>query len=193
MSDTDAGDAHVTGDDTEMMDVGSLFRGTATVTFVVEVITAIMMLGSLVAYMVSRSGVVQIIDMDLAVILLLVGAIVTMFFFLATIGFFVRVNRRISRAVIWEGVRSLDLRKPRVKTVVLIYCFAVGLILVIGMWSYYLLWKNVLAPVAATSLSWFGFSISLGGFVLALLVQLVVAAVGRTASSVIRVVLAESS
>jgi hypothetical protein len=115
---------------------------------------------------------------------------ITLFFFLGTISFFVRVNRKIGRTVFWEGVGQVDLSRPRVRTVVLIYGLAVGLVLVMGMYGYWLVWRYFFETLAATSLSIFGFAISLGGFVLAFLVQLVVAAVGRTASKVVRTVLA---
>ncbi len=178
-------------DDT--LDIGSLFRGTATVTFMVEVVTAIMMLGSGVAFVVSSSGFLDFLEGDVLIFLFLLGSMITLFFFLGTIGFFVRVNRKLGRTVFWEGVGQVDLSKPRVKTVVLIYGLAVGLVLVMGMYGYWLVWKYFFEAMAATSLSVFGFGISLGGFMLALLVQMVVIAVGRTASNVVRTVLAEDS
>ncbi len=177
----------------DTLDIGSLFRGTATVTFVAEIITAIMMLGSGLAYVISRSELATAIDFDMALFLLLIGAMITLFFFLATIGFFVRVNRRIGQSVFWQPVGQIDLNKPRVKTVVMIYGLAIGLILIMGMYGYWLLWKYYFEVSAAESLSVFGFAISLGGFVLALLVQIVVTAIGRTASGVVKTVLAEEA
>ncbi|TFF83684.1 hypothetical protein EU524_02075 [Candidatus Thorarchaeota archaeon] len=178
-------------DDT--LDIGSLFRGTATITFLVEVVTAIMMLGSGVAFIISRSGLLEMLEGDVLVFLFLLGSMTTLFFFLGTISFFVRVNRKIGRTVFWEGVGQVDLSNPRVRTVVLIYGLAVGLVLVMGMYGYWLVWKYFFEAMAATSLSVFGFAVSLGGFVVAFLVQLVVAAVGRTASKVVRTVLAGES
>jgi hypothetical protein len=177
----------------ESMDIGSLFRGTATITLVAEIVTAIMMLGSIVAYWISHSGLIETIEMDVAIFLLLLGAMITLFIFLGAISFFVRVNRRIGRAVIADGIGSVDLGKPRVKTVVILYGMAVGLILIMGMYAYWLIYKYYFAALALTSLSFFMFAVSLGGFILALLTQMVVAAVGRTATSIIRKVLAEKA
>ncbi len=177
----------------EPIDVGSLFRGTAAIALVVEIVSAIAMLGSLVAYYISHSGLINLIEVDIAVFLLLLGSMVTLFIFLAAIGFFVRVNRRLGRAVMGDGIDSVDLRKRRVKTVIVIYGLAIGLLLIIGMYGYWLVYKYYFAALAMTSLSFFAFVISLGGFILAFLALLVVTALGRTATSIIRAVLAEET
>ena len=175
--------------DEELLDVGSMFRGTATITLVFEIVSAIMLLGSATAYVLR--DYVSIIEPDIAIFLLLVGAMITLFIFLGAISFFVRFNRRIGNMVIGEGVGEVDLNKPGVKTVVIIYGLAVGFILILGIYGYYLLWVYFLAAQAATSLSFFGMSLSVGIFFIALLVQIVITVIGRTATTIIRKVLAE--
>ncbi|TFG11448.1 hypothetical protein EU537_12355 [Candidatus Thorarchaeota archaeon] len=173
----------------EPVDIGSLLRGTGTFTFVVEIVSAIMMFGSGVAYSVSRSGFIETLDIDLAILLLMLGSMITLFIFLGAIGFFIRFSRRINRAIVGQGIEDVDLNRPRVKTVVSIYGLAVGLILIMGMYSFWLLWKHVLAVPASTSLSVFGFSLGLGAFVVAFLIQIVVFALGRTATRIVKAVL----
>lgn len=173
----------------EMLDVGSLFRGTATITLVAEIASAIMLLGSAAAYVIR--DYVSIIEPDIALFLVLLGAMLTLFLFLGAISFFVRFNRRIGRVVIAEGVGEVDLNRPGVKTVVIIYGLAVGFILILGAYGYYLLWRYFLAAEAAVSLSFFGMAISVGIFLIALLVQIVITVIGRTATTIIRKVLAE--
>ena len=56
----------------EMLDVGSLFRGTATITLVAEIVSAIMLLGSASAYVIR--DYVSVIEPDVALFLVLVGA-----------------------------------------------------------------------------------------------------------------------
>lgn len=177
----------------DSLDIGGLFRGTATITFVAEIVAAIMMLGSLIAYVISRGTLITDLDIDMAVLLLMVGSMVTLLIFLGAIGFFVRFNKRLQGAVIGKGIGEVDLKGPRVKTVLLIYGLAVGLILIIGMYMYWIAWRYWLAPIAATSLSFLMLSISAGMFVLALLIQLVVMALGRTATSVIEKVLMDQN
>ncbi len=188
MTSEDAG-SEKTG--TEPIDIGSLFKGTATITLVAEIVSAIMLLGSGVAFIVSRAGILEILSTDVLILLLVPAAMLALFIFLGAISFFVRVNRRIAGFFIGSDIGSVDLKKPRVKMVVFIYGLAVGLILIFGMYGYWLVYKYYFAPLAATSLSFLGISLSLGIFLMALLVQMVVAALGRTATGIIRAVLQE--
>jgi hypothetical protein len=189
VSDTESG-MHA-DEKSEMLDVGSLFKGTATITLVAEIVAAIMLLGSATAYVVSRSGLIEELEFDVAIILLLGGAMVTLLLFLGAIGFFVRFNRKIGRFVIGEGIGEVDLKRPGVKTVVIIYGLAVGLILIIGVYGYWLVYKYFFAPIALTSLSFLGISVSLGILVMSFLTQIVLVIIGRTATTIIRKVLAE--
>jgi hypothetical protein len=175
--------------DEELLDVGSMFRGTATITLVAEIVSAMMLLGSATAYILR--DYVSAIQTDVAIFLLLIGAMITLFIFLGAISFFVRFNRRIGRVVIAEGIGEVDLNRPGVKTVVIIYGLAVGFILILGVYGYYLLWVYFLAAQSATSLSFFGMSLSVGIFFIAFLVQIVITVIGRTATTMIRKVLAE--
>jgi len=177
--------------ESEILDIGSLFRGTATITLVAEIVAAIMLLGSGTAFIISRSGLIQVIEFDVAVFLLLAGSMITLFIFLGAIGFFVRFNRRIGAIVIGEGIGKVDLNRPRVKTVVIIYGLAVGLILIMGIYGYYLVYKYFFAALALTSLSFLGIAVSIGILLLTFLVQIVILTIGRTATTIIRKVLDE--
>ena len=73
----------------------------------------------------------------------------------------------------------------------IIYGLAVGLILIMGIYGYYLVYKYFFADLATTSLSFFGISLSLGILLLAFLIQVVIMTIGRTATTIIRKVLDE--
>lgn len=176
-------------DDSETLDIGGLFRGTATITFVAEIVSTIMMLGSGVAYILSRGTFIQDLDLDLAIFLLLIGAMITLLIFIGAIGFFVRFNRRIQGIVIGRGVGEVDISGKGVKTVLSLYGLAVGLILIMGIYGYWLFWRYYLSLIAATSLSFFLLSVSFGIFVVAFLIQVVIIALGRTATKVVKAVL----
>lgn len=182
-----------TTDESEVLDIGSLFRGTATITLVAEIVASIMLLGSGTAFIVSRSGLIEALEFDVAVFLLLIASMITLLLFLGAIGFFVRFNRKIGRVVIGEGIGAVDLKRPGVKTVVIIYGLAVGLILIMGIYGYYLVYKYFFAGLAATSLSFFGISLSLGILIMSFLIQVVITTIGRTATTIIRKVLAENT
>ncbi len=177
----------------DTLDIGGLFRGTATITFVAEIVSAIMILGSGAAYILSRGTLSQDLNTDIAVFLVLIGAMITLFIFIGAIGFFVRFNRRIQGAVIGRGIGSVDLAGKGVKTVLTLYGLAVGLILIMGIYGYWLVWRYYLSPIAASSLSFFMLSISLGIFVVAFLIQIVIVALGRTATKVVKAVFVDGS
>ncbi|MFX1579158.1 MAG: hypothetical protein ACFFBJ_05885, partial [Promethearchaeota archaeon] len=63
--------------DEELLDVGSMFRGTATITLVAEIVSAMMLLGSATAYILR--DYVSAIQTDVAIFLLLIGAMITLF------------------------------------------------------------------------------------------------------------------
>ena len=177
--------------ETETLDVGSLFRGTATITLVAEIVAAIMLLGSGAAYIISRSGLIQALEFDVALFLFFLGSMITLLLFLGAIGFFVRFNRKIGAVIIDESIGEVDLKRHGVKTVVIIYGLAVGLILIMGIYGYYLAYKYFFATLASTSLSFLGVVVSIGILLLAFLIQVVILTIGRTATTIIRKVLDE--
>jgi len=179
-------------DDTEV-DIASLFRGTATVALVALLVSAITMFGAIVAFLVSRpGGIIENIEADVAIFLIMVGAMITLFFFLAAIGFFVRFNRKLGRFVLSDDLGTVDINRPRVRTVMILYGLAIGLLLIMGMWGYWLAYKYVLADILSTtqSISFLAFVVSAGIFILAILILLVLIALGRTATTMIKKVLA---
>jgi len=171
----------------DLFDIGSLFRSSATITFVVQIVSVIVMLGSLAAYYVA--GLLPEISADLLVLLLLVGIMITIVIFLAALSIFVRFSRRISDAVIGPGIERVRMDTPRVKAVVNMYALLVALMGITGAYVWYLIYKDVLGPMVATSLSLQVFSFALGAFFIALLIQVIVAGVGRSATKVITEVL----
>ena len=174
------------------VDIASLFRGTATVALVALLVSAITMLGSFVAFIISRpGGILENIEADVAIFLIMIGAMFTLLFFLAAIGFFVRFNRRLGRFILSDELGSVNINQPGVKTVIIIYGLAVGLILIMGMWGYWLVYKYILADILSStqSISFLGFIVSSGIFILAILVLIVLASLGRTVTGMVKRVL----
>ncbi|TFG11408.1 hypothetical protein EU537_12535 [Candidatus Thorarchaeota archaeon] len=169
----------------KLFDIGSLFRNSSIATFIVEIISVIVMIGAIAAFYLDEfiPGIAE----DLRVLLLLVGSIITLMVFLIAFSFFLRFSRRISYAVIGPGIEIVDIDKPRVKTLVYMYALIVGLVGITGIYIWYLIHKYYLAPWAASydSISLLVFSFALGAFFIALLIQIIIAIVGRTASKVI--------
>ncbi len=168
-----------------LFDIGALFRSSAIITLVVQIVSVIVMLGSISAFYLDEF--IPGLSEDIRVLLLLVGSIITLMIFLIAFSFFWRFSRRISNAVIGPGVEVVDVDKPRVKSVVYTYGLMVGLVGITGIYLWYLIHKYYLAPWAASydSISLLVFSLALGAFFIALLIQIIIAIVGRTASRII--------
>jgi len=141
----------------DYFDLGSMFRNSATITFVIQIAAVILMVGSLTAYAIG--DLFFAIADELKVLLLLVVSIIFLIFFLAAISAFVRFSRRIGNAVVGPGIEQVRFDAPKVKMVVMLYGILVVLMAVTGFYIWYLVDLYYLAPwVAAAD------SISLGIF-----------------------------
>ena len=169
----------------DLFDIGSLFRSSATLTFVIQIVSVIIMLGSVAAFLVG--GFLPTLDPDMQILLLLVGSIIALVIFLMAMGVFIRFSRRIGDAMVGPGIQQVRMNSPRIKTVVFTYGLLVALMAVTGVYVWYLIDKNFLAPWAAdlNSISMRIFGIALGAFFVSLLIQVIIAGVGRSATRVI--------
>jgi magnesium-transporting ATPase (P-type) len=167
----------------DYINLGSLFRSSATITFVVQIVAVIAMIGSLAAYYIG--DVYFALTGDMQVLALLLASIAVLVIFLAAISAFVRFSRRIGDAVVGPGIEEVRMDTPRVKGVVFLYSVLVLLMVITGIYIWYLVDARILAPLAGTSLSLRVFGLALGAFFIALLIQVIVAIVGRSSTKVI--------
>jgi hypothetical protein len=169
----------------DLFDIGSLFRSSATITFVIQIVSVIIMVGSLAAYIVG--GFIPTLDEDMRILLLLVGSVLALMIFLAAMSVFIRFSRRIGDVVVGPGIQEVRMDTPRIKTVVITYGVLVALMAVTGVYIWYLIDKNYLAPWAEglNSISMRIFGIALGAFFISLLIQGIIAGIGRSATKVI--------
>lgn len=169
----------------DYINLGSLFRSSATITFVVQIVAVIVMIGALSAFVVG--DIFFALSDDMKILALLLGSIVALIVFLAAISAFVRFSRRIGDAVVVPGIEEVRMDTPRVKAVVVLYALLVTLMGVTGFYAWYLIDSNYLVAWAASynSISLRVFGLALGAFFVALLIQIIVAGVGRSATKVI--------
>lgn len=169
----------------DYINLGSLFRSSATITFVVQIVATIAMIGSITAFLVG--DVFLVLTGDMQVLALLLTSIVVLVIFLVAISAFVRFSRRIGDAVVGPGIEEVRMNTPKVKTVVILYGILVSLMAVTGVYMWYLIDLNYLAAWAASynSLSLRVFGYALGAFFISLLIQVIIAGVGRSATKVI--------
>jgi hypothetical protein len=169
----------------EYLNLGSIFRSSATITFVVQIVAVIVMIGALSAFVVGSFFVALTVEMQ--ILALLLASIVALIIFLAAISAFVRFSRKIGDAVVGPGVEEVRMDTPRVKAVVILYALLVTLMGVTGFYAWFLIDSNYLAAWAASynSISLRVFGLALGAFFVALLIQIIIAGVGRSATKVI--------
>jgi magnesium-transporting ATPase (P-type) len=167
----------------DYINLGSLFRSSATITFVVQIVGVIAMIGALAAYYIGDE--VFNLTGDLQILALLLTSIVVLVIFLAAISAFVRFSRRIGDAVVGPGIEEVRMNTPRVKGVVIIYAILVVLMAITGIYVWYLIDARILTPWAGTSLSLRVFGLALGACFISLLIQIIIAVVGRSATKVI--------
>jgi hypothetical protein len=169
----------------DYINLGSVFRNSATITFVIQIISVIAMIGSISAFLVGN--VFFSLTGEMQVLALLLGCIVSLIIFLAAISAFVRFSRRIGDAVVGPGIEEVRMDTPRVKAVVILYALLVTMMGITGFYAWYLIDSNYLIAWAASynSISLRVFGIALGAFFIALLIQVIIAGVGRSATKVI--------
>jgi hypothetical protein len=169
----------------EYINLGSLFRSSATVTFVIQIVAVVVMIGSLAAYTVG--DLFFALGEELQILVLLISSIIALLIFLAAMSVFIRFSRRIGDAVVGPGIEDVRMDTPRVKTVVGAYALLVALMGITGIYTWFLIDGRYLAPWAASlgSVSMRIFGIALGAFFIALLVQIIIAGVGRSATKVL--------
>jgi len=169
----------------DYINLGSLFRSSATIMFVVQIVAVIAMIGSLAAYFVG--DVFFALTGDMKILALLLASIVVLVIFLAAISAFIRFSRRIGDAVVGPGIEQVRMSTPRVKGVVILYAILVLLMAITGVYTWYLVDSNILTPWAASynSISLRVFGLALGAFIIGLMIQVIIAAVGRSATRVI--------
>ncbi len=167
----------------DMIDLGSLFRNSATITFVIEIVSVIIMFGALIGHFLM--GFLPEFSSDIQVLFILVVIIIILFIFLAALGVFVRFSRRIGDAVIGPGIQEVRMDTPKVKLVVYLYALLVIVMGILSIWIFWLVYSYFLAPLAVGSIALQLFNLALGAFFIAFLIQLIIAGVGRTATKVI--------
>ena len=88
----------------DFINLGSLFRNSATITFVIQIVAVILMIGSMSAYAVGD----QFFQLgnELKVLVLLIVSVIALVVFLGAISVFVRFSRRIGDAVVGPGVEE---------------------------------------------------------------------------------------
>ncbi|MEM4734371.1 MAG: hypothetical protein QXS20_01520 [Candidatus Thorarchaeota archaeon] len=169
----------------EIIDIGSLFRGSATITFVIQIFSIIVIIGSLAFFLLEQF--LPTLPDDLKTLLLLVGIMLLLFVFLAAFTFLLNSSRTVSSKIVGPGIRKVRMDSPAVKIVVYVYAALVVFVGITGVYIWYLVHKYYLGPwiAASGSISMVLFGLAVGALFISVLIQVIIAVVGRTATKVV--------
>ncbi len=173
--------------------LGRVFKNSTTITFILEIFSIIIVLGSLVSYILNTTGIITAIDFDTAILLLLIGGGLTLFIFLLAIGAFMRFHAKIQNFVIGKGIGIVDINGKNVRTVLALYGGGIFFMFAAAIYSYYIIYKNFIIAITAGSLSLTFMFLGFGILYVSVLIQIVIAIVGRTASRIVEEILQEEA
>jgi len=168
-----------------MINIDRLLGATTTATFVLELLALLVLIGALVGYTLVFTGVWDVIkqNTDLVVFLLLVGAALAFFIFMAFFGFFTKFHGRVRSFIVGSGVGRVVTTSREGRIIISLFAMAVVFFFAASCYGYYLLWKSILIPYYSGNSIYPPIAWAALGVILACLVaQVSAAAVSRYAS-----------
>ncbi len=118
-----------------------LFSGATTATFIIQLLTILVLIGALVGYALWLVGVWALIrdNQDIIIFLLLVGGAVAFAIFMLFFGFFIRTHGRVKHFVLGEGIGAITGGDGQI--ILMLFAFSVVFFTLAGIYAIYLLWK----------------------------------------------------
>jgi len=162
--------------------VRRVFGFAVTVTFGLELVSTLMIVGSIVSFLVSESGVLQILSLEIQLLLLLVASGIAFLVIIVFAGFFIRENESLQEKILTPKIFSLSRVTYEAKALLFLFGMALVLFCTAGVYGYYLLWTNVVATYLGGRLSLTVIYIAIGILFVSFLAQIIIALVGRFAS-----------
>jgi hypothetical protein len=132
----------------DKFDWDRVFGGIASATFGVQLISILILFGAGVVFVLMLTGIwgVVVAIQDIFILVVLLGSGFTFLLFIWLLGLFLRFHRRVRRFILGKGVGDVDADNPASKTILSLFAGAVVLVLIAGIYGYYLLWKYILSP-----------------------------------------------
>ncbi len=172
-----------------------LFTGATTATFVIQLLTLLVLIGASVGYMLVVTGIWDLIkdNQDIVVFLLLIGGAIAFAIFMIFFGFFIRFHRRVKRFVLGSGVGKVAAESRDGQVILTLFSFSVIFFVLAGIYAIYLLWKYILPWLYSITISIYPNIIVLGLAVLVVtgMIQLASRSVSRYAHNLVERITAE--
>jgi len=162
--------------------VKRVFGFAVTMTFGLELVALLMIVGAVASFAVSASGLLQSISFDVQLLLLLVASGIAFLVIIVFAGVFIRSNEALQRKILTSRIFSLSRVTYEAKALLFLFGMALVLFCTAGVYGYYLLWSNVIGAYLGGRLSLTVMFIAVGIFFVSFLAQIIIALVGRFAS-----------
>jgi hypothetical protein len=170
--------------------IDRLFNGATTATFVIELLSILVLIGAIVGYLLRVTGIWDLIkyNTDIIVFLLLIGGAIAFAIFMVFLGFFLRFHGRVQKFVIGSGIGRVEFASREAQMILTMFAFSVVFFFIAGVYGVYLLWRYILIPFFFTGENIFPAIIiaTLAVLVVCLMVQAAAAAASRYAAGIVR-------
>jgi hypothetical protein len=172
----------------------SVFGGIASVTFGLQLLSFLVLLGAGIVFLLMLSGIwgILVANEDIFIFILLLGGGFAFLLFVWLLGVFLRFHRGVRKFIVGPGVGHIDTDDSATKTVLTLFAISTIFVLVAGIYGYYLLWKYILQPWGASWLASTGLTgilfyeigllivfIALGIIIITLVMQILTLAINR--------------
>jgi hypothetical protein len=151
-------------------------------TFAAELAAMLLIIGSLVSYVVSHSGLLQALSMDIQLFLLLIATGISFLILIVFAGLFIRWDDKLREKILTPRIDKLLRVTSEAKALLALFGLALIFLCSAGIYGYYLLWNYVIGFYLSGSLSLTAMFLGIGVILVSILAQCVIALVGRFAS-----------
>ena len=173
----------------DTFNVDRLFSVMTTATLVIELLACIMLIAAGVGYLLVLTGYYDIItaNIDLTVLVFLVGGGITFFVLIGFLGFFLRVQGGVKRFVLGDGIGRIVTASREGTTILVLYAGSIIFFFIASGYGFYLLWKYYIKIIFQAESLFMPFIIAAIGLIITCFVaQLISAGVSRYAARVAR-------
>lgn len=123
-----------------------LFAGATTGTFIIQLLTLLVLIAAFVGYLLVITGIWDLIsgNTDIVIFLMLIGGAIAFAIFIAFFGFFIRFHSRVKGFVLGEGIGKVTTGSRDGQVILTLFSFSVVFFSLAGLYAIYLIWKYFL-------------------------------------------------
>lgn len=166
--------------------VKRVFGFAVTATFAAELAALLLIIGSLASFLVSNSGLLQAISIDIQLFLLLIATGIAFLILIVFAGLFIKWDDKLKEKILTSRIEKLVKVTSEAKALLALFGLALIFLCSAGIYGYYLVWNYVARYYIGGYLSLTALFAAIGIILVSILAQLVIALVGRFASRAVK-------